>query len=95
MADIQVPNRYIPNPRKRSRVWWKYAILRISSRTRVVDGELLKRIAEIYDAFDTTEEAIEYVMKVLKVNLSTARNYIWIAIKLELCEAKRKSKSNR
>jgi len=61
----------------------------------VVDGELLKRIAEIYNAFDTTEKAIEHIMKVLKVNLSTARNYIWIAIKLELCEAKRKSKSNR
>jgi len=34
-------------------------------------------------------------MKVLKVNLTTARNYIWIAIKLGLYKAKRRNKSNR
>ena len=48
----------------------------------MVNGELLKRIAEIYNTSDTTEETIEHIMKVLKVNLSKVRNYIWIAIKI-------------
>ena len=39
-------------------------------RTKVVNEELLKRITEMYNAFDTTEEAIEHIMKVLKINLS-------------------------
>jgi len=85
----------LPKAKERTGVWWKYAILRMGNRTKVINGELLRRVAEIYNAFDTTEEAIEHIMKVLRVNLSTARNYIWIAIKLGLCEAKRRNKSNR
>jgi len=47
----------LPKTKERSGVWWKYAILRMGNRTKVVDGELLRRIAEIYNAFDTTKEA--------------------------------------
>ena len=80
----------LPRAKKdKGKIWWKYAVLKMGNRTKVVNGELLKRVAEIYNAFDTTEEAIEHIMKVLKVNLSTARNYIWIAIKLGLCKPKR------
>ena len=73
-------------------IWWKYAIIRIGSRTRVVDGDLMKRIVKIYEAFETTAEAIEHMVKVLGINVSTARNYIWSAIKLGLCKPKPKGK---
>jgi len=66
----------------------------MGKRTKAFDGKLLERIAEIYNSFETTEKAIEHIMKVLKVNLSTARNYVWIAIKLGLCEPKRIVKRN-
>jgi len=78
-----------PKEEGNNKIWWKYAIVKVGSKTRVVNGDLLKRVAEIYNAFDTTEEAIEHIMRVLRVNLSTARNYIWAAIKLELCKPKR------
>jgi len=72
----------LPKTKERTGVWWKYAVLRMGNRIKVVNGELLKRIAEIYNTSDTTEETIEHIMKVLKVNLSKVRNYIWIAIKI-------------
>ena len=42
------------------------AILRTGNRIKVVNGELLKRIAEICNTSDTIEETIEHIMKVLK-----------------------------
>jgi len=68
---------------EKGKIWWRYAVLRMGKRTKVVNGKLLERIAEIYNSFETTEKAIEHIMKVLKVNLSTARNYIWVVIKLD------------
>ena len=84
----------LPRAKKdKGKIWWKYAVLKMGNRTKVVNGGLLKRVAEIYNAFDTTEEAIEHIMKVLKVNLLTARNYIWVAIRLGLCEAKKRKRA--
>ena len=80
----------LPKAKKNGdKVWWKYAILKVGSRTKVVDGELLKMVAEIYNSLDTAREAIKHIMKVLKVNLSTAKRYIRIGIKLGLCKPKR------
>ena len=49
----------LPGAKKnKGKTWWKYAILRMDNRTKVVNGKLLKREVKIYNAFDITEEAI-------------------------------------